>query len=163
MQDLIRKSLEEDKAEKAFERFRNFRPEFVSGAEVCESALLAPANDQGLARPLRLALSLRMAKALGVSSLVSTLTKAIETEGSTPPLIAIADGQDEVLDAFHTAIVHHADLITVTPRDATRQDLEALQQAGLTIPQIIALSELIAFINFEARIIAGLAALEVAE
>ncbi len=39
---------------------------------------------------------------------------------------------------------------------ATEQHIRQLEQAGLTSPQIIALSELIAFVNFQTRVAAGL-------
>ena len=42
-------------------RARRFRPEFVEGAELCRLSVLQPANDQGLAPALRVALARRLA------------------------------------------------------------------------------------------------------
>lgn len=44
----------------------------------------------------------------------------------------------------------------MTPSKAARSDIERLEAAGLTNPQIVALSELIAFVNFQTRVAAGL-------
>jgi len=46
--------------------------------------------------------------------------------------------------------------VTQQPIQATEQHIRLLEQAGLTNPQIVALSELIAFVNFQTRVAAGL-------
>ena len=51
-------------------------------------------------------------------------------------------------------------MICLRPREARADHLLALLSAGLTVPQVIALSELLAFVNFESRIIDGLSLLE---
>ena len=63
-------------------------------------------------------------------------------------------------DAGAAAMARHCDHITSHPADATRGDIDALVAAGLSVPQIIALSELVAFINYETRIRQGHALLE---
>ena len=57
------------------------------------------------------------------------------------------------------AILTHTDLLTTNPRNATKADLEKLQEAGLTTPDIITISELIAFSSFQIRLLAALRAL----
>ena len=59
-------------------------------------------------------------------------------------------------DPLRDAIAHHADLLTLAPREATRQDIEALTEAGLSEPDIVRLSELAAFVNYQLRVLAGL-------
>src|SRR6266568_9372441 len=59
-------------------------------------------------------------------------------------------------DARLAAIVAHADLLTIAPREATRGRIEALKVAGIEEADIVRLSELAAFVNYQARVIAGL-------
>lgn len=140
---------------------RRERPEFVEGAEDCRQAVLEPKHGFGLSHALRIALAARMARMLGQEQLMATYEAMLQTFDRDPQLLAIASGASsgEASDQFIAAIVRHVDLITVTPRDSSRADIERLAAAGLSNPQIIALSELIAFVNFEARVIAGLTAL----
>jgi uncharacterized protein YciW len=142
---------------------RRERPEFVDGAELCRHTVLAPENGLGLGHALRAALAARMARQIGREDLALTYDETLRDTGSSDVLSAIATAGDVTADGFKMALVHHADMVTRTPRDATRGDIEKLSEAGLTNAQIVALSELIAFVNFEARIIAGLEALDLVE
>ncbi|UIY32416.1 hypothetical protein LZK73_27280 (plasmid) [Neorhizobium galegae] len=89
----------------------------------------------------------------------------LDDAGSDADLASIASGAETAAaaDAFTSAIIRHADLVTQTPRNSSRADIERLEKAGLSNPQIIALSELIAFVNYEARVLAGLSLLEEVE
>ena len=53
-------------------------------------------------------------------------------------------------------MARHADLLTLAPRKATRNDIDALKAAGLGEADIVRLSELAAFVNYQLRVIAGL-------
>ena len=54
------------------------------------------------------------------------------------------------------AILRHTDLVTCRPKDAVTGDIAALKLAGIAEPDIVRLSELIAFVNYQARVVAGL-------
>lgn len=58
------------------------------------------------------------------------------------------------------AILRHVDLITLVPRACTQADTEGLVFQGLSVPEVVALSELIGFLNFEVRVVATLALLK---
>lgn len=143
---------------------RRERPEFVEGTELCRETVLSPHHGFGLGHVLRAALASRMARFIGREDLAAVYDLMLDEAGSDPDLAAIASGAEPAaVDAFAGAIIRHADLVTKTPRDNSRTDIERLEKAGLTNPQIIALSELIAFVNYEARVLAGLSLLEVVE
>jgi alkylhydroperoxidase domain protein len=57
------------------------------------------------------------------------------------------------------AMLAHADLLVIRPAAATPANLEALQHAGLTAPEIVTVSQVIAFTSFQVRVLAGLALL----
>jgi uncharacterized protein YciW len=63
------------------------------------------------------------------------------------------DGGD---DARLKAIIRHTDLITTNPKEATAEDIAALRAAGLDDADIVRLSELIAFVSYQVRVVAGL-------
>lgn len=58
-------------------------------------------------------------------------------------------------DALNNALARHADLLMLEPRKATRQDVETLKTAGVSEADIVRLSELAAFVNYQLRVVAG--------
>ena len=54
------------------------------------------------------------------------------------------------------AILRHTDLVTVDPKEAAQDDISALKSAGITEPDIVRLSELIAFVGYQVRVVKGL-------
>lgn len=64
-----------------------------------------------------------------------------------------------VLGARLAAALRHAHLVVLHPRDAAPAELKALLDAGWTTPAIVTLSQIIAFISFQARVVVGLTAL----
>ena len=59
-------------------------------------------------------------------------------------------------DATLRALLRHTDLVAVHPKDASAQDIENLQSAGIPDDDIVRLSELIAFVSYQIRLVAGL-------
>lgn len=62
-------------------------------------------------------------------------------------------------DSVLGAAIRHADLLTTSPSAATADDLQQLKTAGFTPAGILALSQTIAFVSYQLRLIAGLRAL----
>lgn len=131
---------------------RQLRPEFVSGAEACRRAVLEPADPHGLSTGLRAALAARMARANRDEGLTAEYDAM-----STPEYRPLATGAPpHTLEEPLASLARHADLVTGSPSQATAADIERLSSVGLDNPQIVALSELIAFVNFQTRIAQGL-------
>jgi uncharacterized protein YciW len=57
------------------------------------------------------------------------------------------------------AAMRHADLLTTAPSAATAADLQALKESGLTPAGIVSLSQTIAFVSYQLRLIAALRAI----
>lgn len=136
-------------------RARRFRPEFVEGAELCRLSVLRPQDDQGLATELRLAVAHRIATLNADPALVADYAAQLAECHPSEELLALAGGETSLTQPL-AALARHCDLITLTPDRAEASDITLLEQAGLDNPQIVALSELIAFINFQTRVAAGL-------
>lgn len=136
-------------------RLRRFRPEFVDGAEQCRLSVLTPADDQGLAADLRVALAYRMAALNADQQLMAAWEAQLAALKPSDAIRALANGASD-LDPPLAALARHVDLITLTPADARQQHITQLTEAGFSNGQIVALSELIAFVNFQTRVVAGL-------
>jgi len=133
---------------------RDRRSEFLAGAEACRIGVLEPADDLGLSPEIRMAIGRRVARTSGNRRIVAAypLPKA-------PALAAFAEGGDPS-DPYLAAIAAHADMIAREPGRSSAADLQHLLDAGLTVPQVIALSELLAFVCFQIRVVHGLALLK---
>lgn len=136
-------------------QLRRFRPEFVEGAELCRQSVLTPADDQELAADLRAALAHRMAALNADAQLMAAYKTQLAALNPSDSISALASGAGD-LDEPLATIARHVDLVTLQPLNAEKQHISLLEQAGLSNPQIVALSELIAFVNFQTRVAAGL-------
>ena len=61
-----------------------------------------------------------------------------------------------VLGARLAAALEHAHLLVFRPRDAAPADMQALLDAGWSTTAIVTLSQLVAFLSFQVRVVAGL-------
>ncbi|GME41971.1 MULTISPECIES: hypothetical protein [unclassified Pantoea] len=141
--------------EEALYQTRRLRPEFVEGAEACRLSVLTPADEQGLPADLRLALARRMAVLNEDVPLQRDYQAQLTALNPSEALLALAAG-DVVNEEPLATLARHTDLVTQQPIQATEQHIRLLEQAGFSNPQIVALSELIAFVNFQTRVAAGL-------
>ncbi|WP_186421261.1 hypothetical protein [Bosea sp. CS1GBMeth4] len=137
------------------------RAEILRLSQAAHDAVLLPRAPGGLSHGERAALAARIASANTDATLAGHYRALLRRAGESPALLAIADGAvpaAEVAgaDGRLRAIVRHVDLVTLSPKDATRADIAALVDAGLAEPDIVRLAELIAFVNYQARVIAGL-------
>jgi uncharacterized protein YciW len=133
-----------------------FRPEFIKGAEDCRYAVLTPDDSLDLSHNLRAAVARRIAK---TAANPNNLLKGypVPTEES---LIAFSAG-DICTDSKLAALAIHVDMIASEPDKASEKHLSDLQNIGFSVPQIIALSELCAYVCFQIRLVHGLSLLEV--
>jgi uncharacterized protein YciW len=127
------------------------RATLMQSSQANDAAILAPHDPGGLPHHQRLALACRIARINGDTRLADHYAAALAAD---PPAFAdpaITDGEPRL-----AAILRHVDLVTRTPRSATQADIAALQAAGVTQPDIVRLSQLIAFVNYQVRVTAGL-------
>lgn len=117
----------------------------------------------------------------GDLSLIERAQAALRSAALTPSLTLVAHYRDrltqlgesaEAIDQIEkftdspaiaprtAAILRHVDLLTTTPKTATPAHLQKLQQQGLPVPAIVALSQLVAFVSYQARVIVALQLLQ---
>ncbi len=116
------------------------RADLMAASQRSERAVVAPNDPGGLPHAERRAIAARIARLNGDAALAAHYGPEDAGFG----------------DARGTAILRHVDLLTQRPKDATRGDIAALRAAGVSEPDIVRLSQLVAFVNYQVRVIAGL-------
>ena len=120
-------------------------------------AARTPMNSGGLAHAVRAALACRIARHNNEAFLAEHYKGMIGRGDDAQAASMIANPANiGGNDARLAAIVRHTDLVAVSPKDATAQDIEALKLVGVPDDDIVRLSELIAFISYQVRLVAGL-------
>ncbi len=121
------------------------RAELMAASDANARAVFSPQDAGGLPQAVRLAFASRIAALNGDERLAAEYRAMA---GSAPAGLAG--------DPRSAAMQRHVDLVTRTPRAATRADVEALLAAGVAEADIVRLSQLIAFVNYQLRVVAGL-------
>jgi uncharacterized protein YciW len=127
------------------------RSDILELTEKSHEASLRPNQSGGLSHAERAGLACRIAKRNN-EAILAQHYETLFGDGSQ----AIADTDFRGDDDRMKAIIRHTDLVTLNPKDATAEDVSALRSAGLDDADIVRLSELIAFIAYQIRVVAGL-------
>jgi len=134
------------------DELRKQRPDVVRGIAASDAAIFTPRDDGGLTRVERAAAALQIATLLGDRELQAhygARLAALDRGGT-------GQGTRQTPDARRAAIMSHVDRVTADPGRATRAHLGDLAAAGLSPHAIVSLSQVIAYVNFQARVLAGL-------
>lgn len=83
----------------------------------------------------------------------------LSRENEEGPIFEVSDEHRAVLGPRVSAAFEHAHLLVFRPRDASPQALQTLLDAGWSTDDIVTLSQLVSFLAFQIRVIAGLRAL----
>lgn len=126
------------------------RGAYFAGTETCRATVLAPDDGLGISSETRHAIAARIASLVGDATCADGYRSPLA--GNETLLAASYPGSvPQDLAPREAAFFAHADLVTLTPRASDSAALDRLAAAGASVPQIVALSELIAFVNFETR------------
>jgi CMD domain protein len=137
-------------------QLRRERPDVVRHLQGSDDAIFAPVDDGGLTRAERAAAGLRAATLLRdvvLSEHYRTRLTALDPEGI---LARTVEGGARITEGRWDAVLAHVDLVTRGPGSAERKDIDNLLAAGLSSHAIVSLSQLIAYVNFQSRVLAGL-------
>jgi uncharacterized protein YciW len=138
------------------------RAEILRLSEAAHDAVLLPREPGGLSHALRAALAARMCRHVGDEALTAHYDSYLAHSGDQD-VSSLAHPGATCGDPLQDAMARHADLLTLAPREATRADIEALKAAGLGEADIVRISELAAFVNYQLRVVAGLKLLKQVE
>ena len=138
------------------------KPELADELQAYYRSIFAPADRSAAEFPLidRALVAIRVAAHTGSTAVVDWYARLAEENGADPALIARAKDVDSPWDDDTTlgAAIGRADLVTLRPADTQAADIQLLKDAGLNPAGILSLSQTIAFVNYQLRLIAGLRA-----
>lgn len=139
-------------------RARAARPEAVRAAQGSYRTLLEPDDLAGVSHREREVVALRVATLTPDAALAAWHRERLR--GFAVPNAVIAavaqfPAGDAALSPREIAILRHTDLLTRQPGAATPAHVAALQEAGLTPRDIVTVSQLIAYLSYEVRVLAG--------
>jgi uncharacterized protein YciW len=127
---------------------RRFRAKVVEATQASHDALLLEPVD-GLSTADRLRVAAHVCTLAGATSLAQhyadRLAGAPDREAPSTPSLA--------------AMLHFAATLTSDPRRGDRTAIESLRSAGLGDAAIVALAQLVAFLSYQLRVVAGLRAM----
>jgi len=139
----------------AFE-LRRQRPDVVKHLQGSDDAIFSPADDGGLTPAERAASALRVAELLRDDALTGYYRARLATLDPAGTLARTVEGGAQITEGRWDAILAHVDLVTRGPASAERDDIDELTAVGLSSHAIVSLSQLIAYVNFQSRVLAGL-------
>ncbi|CAN7729026.1 CMD domain protein [Rhizobium sp. LjRoot258] len=87
------------------------------------------------------------------------LAGPLSAEDVPGPTFVVSESSRAVLGARLTAALEHAHLLVFRPREASPDALQKLIDSGWTATGIVTLSQIVAFLSFQIRVVAGLVAL----
>ncbi|MCX8280013.1 CMD domain protein [Phyllobacterium sp. 0TCS1.6C] len=139
-------------------QLREQRAELKHRTQTSYQAALKPSDPRNLSNAMRAALAARMARLWNSRELAEHYDQLLGQEAPDGVEGAIGDPKlrPEGLTARLEAIIRHVDLVTLRPKDATRADIERLYAAGLDDRDIVTLANLIALVNYQILVTAGL-------
>ena len=135
---------------------RRQRPDVVKHLQGSDNVIFSPADDGGLTRAERAAAALRVATLLRDAVLTQHYRARLATLDPAGTLGRTVEGGARITEGRWDAILAHADLVTRGPGSAERKDIDNLLAAGLSSHAVVSLSQLIAYVNFQSRVLAGL-------
>ena len=121
-------------------------------------ALLQPQEPAGLSPLERTLVAYRVAIVANSAPLIEHYRGQLRCLGATVALVDAAERLplDEPLPPRIVMLLQQADRLTSEPQTATRTHLTTLQAEGLSLADLLTLTQLVAFLNFQVRTLAGL-------
>ncbi|AVS65632.1 carboxymuconolactone decarboxylase [Paracidovorax avenae] len=139
---------------------RHQRDKVATATQGCEDALFGPGLPGGLTQAERLAVAHDIARVSGLPALAAHYRAALQPLHPPPAVQALVDAPDAAIaDARLQAIVHFARTLATHPAESDQAALQALPAAGLPVPDTVLLAQLIGFVTYQLRVVAGVAAL----
>jgi CMD domain protein len=139
---------------------RRQRPDVVKHLQGSDDVMFSPADDGGLTPAERAAAALRIAELLRDDALKAHYRARLAALDPSGTLAKTVEGGARITDGRWDDILAHVDLVTRGPGSAERKDIDNLLAAGLSSHAVVSLSQLIAYVNFQSRVLAGLRALK---
>ncbi|MBI3516141.1 MAG: CMD domain protein [Proteobacteria bacterium] len=133
------------------------KPDLVRYTQGSHDVLLAPADPAGVTLAERALIALRIAVLDEHGELAAHYRARLRAVGGDEALVVAAQrGASAAPSPRLAAILGHVDRLTAAPGSATPAHLEALLGVGLGPRDIVTISQLISFVSYQVRLLAGL-------
>ena len=133
------------------------RSDIMTMTDRAQDAALVPRNPGGLSHGVRAAMACRIARLNAAPELASHFSALMRAAGASETVARVADPEfDGGDDTRLRAMIRHVDLVTRDPKGAGPSDIAALTEADISEDDIVRLSELVAFVNYQARVAVAL-------
>ncbi|WP_432260044.1 CMD domain-containing protein [Cupriavidus sp. TMH.W2] len=145
----------------AIHTLRHARDKVVASTQGSYNGLFDPALP-GLTLAERLLVALYAARLAGAAGLVAhyrARLQAIEADAALVTLVEQAN-PDTLADARLRAILAFTRTLSERPVEGDQAALKTLPAAGLATPDVVTLAQLIAFLSYQVRLVAGLKAMQ---
>jgi CMD domain protein len=141
---------------------RRQREAFVRHTQGSHDVLVTPPESAGVSLIERAAAALRTAAIGGNDALIAHYRTRLREVGADTTVIAAAEFAQETQDVSPrlAAILRHVSMIATAPGTARRTHLDALRDLGLAPRDIVTITQLVAFVSYQTRVVAGLRLLE---
>lgn len=143
-------------------QLRNRKPDLVKELQDYYLSLFEPVASSAEALPVldRYLVAVRVASHTGSAAVAEWYARLATDAGASREAQGQATNIDEPVreNTRLGAALRHADLLTTRPADARKEDVQALKDAGFSPAGIVSLSQTIAFVSYQLRLIAGLRA-----
>jgi uncharacterized peroxidase-related enzyme len=150
-------------AGQALHALRRERPRIVEATQASQQAMFGDAV-AGLSVRHRLAVALHCCRLAQASGLAALYERALLDGGAPADHVQVigTDGAAAVVSPRLAMLLHFAGTLTRKPLDGDRAAITTLLAGGLTPPDIVALGQLVAYLSYQIRLVAGLQAMAAA-
>lgn len=138
----------------AVRELRRQREAFVRHTQGGHDVLLMPEDSGGVSLIERAAAALHVAMLEHDAALTAHYRERLGQLGADVAAIEAMNVPPRL-----AAILRHVAMVTTAPRSATPADINALRDVGLNARDIVVITQIVAFVSYQVRVVAGLRAL----
>ena len=147
-------------ADHALHAIRHQRAKVVLATQACEDLLLGSELPSTLSQAERLVLAAEQARVSGITVLQQLYQQRAQALALPPALRRVLDEHGCTTgDARLDAMRHFVRSLSLEPAQSDRQALLNIPAAGVSVDDTVLLAQLIGFVSYQARVIAGLQAM----
>ena len=139
---------------------RRRRPEALRHAQGAYRELLMPEDPGNVSHVDRAALALRVALREGDQALAARYRGLLEAAGAQEAIMLAEDLTGAPMEGRLAALLRYADVVGSHPAEVTQGTIDGLSAMGLTPRDIVAITQLVSFVPYQVRVIAGLQAMQ---
>ena len=142
---------------------RHFREEVLTGTQASYEALFG--DKLSLPLSTRWLIAVYASKLSKATELTEHYVEQAEKANVNPVWLQAVFNDDlsAIDDATVKAMLTYTNTLTLNPIAGDKAALQALEQSGVSVPDCVALAQLIAFLSYQVRLVTGIKAMQALE